>query len=63
MTQEEKNQLNEMADSLYHVAGYITMVAKCDNTAVTKCDCRDCTMLGRVHKCMNTMEKMIEDSK
>ncbi len=63
MSDEEKKQLNEMADSLYYVAGHITTRSKCDNTAVRKCDCIDCDRLARVHDCMNTMEKMVRGNR
>lgn len=63
MDDKEIAELNRMADSLYYVAGHITMRSKCDNTAVKSCNCVDCDRLARVHDCMNTMEKMVKTKK
>lgn len=61
-TQSIKDELNLMANNLYYVAGYITSVSKCDNTAVKDgCKCDACDRLNKVHDCMNRMERMIKE--
>lgn len=61
MTEDEKFQLNKIADSLYYVAGTITMLSKCDKTAVESgCGCEACEALHRTHQCMNQIERMVK---
>ncbi len=58
--QELIDRLNRMADSLYYVAGTVTMLSQCDKTAVEAgCECEACSALARVHECMNEMERIV----